>query len=250
MLQVLAGEARPVAAEVALVELVGRGEAPREEAAAERRVGDERDAQLFERRQDLRLDVARPQRVLGLHRRDRVHRVRAADRLRARLREAEVADLALPRRARPSRRPCPRSACSGRRGAGSRGRCARRPGARSEASHAAAHVLGAAVDRAHGGPPSAPGSILMPNLVARKTSSRRPAIALPTSRSLVCGPYMSEVSRKLQPSSSARGSCAAPRLRRSRRRTPTCPCSRARSPRPRGRPVQACVSHGVVRAFR
>src|SRR5438046_2943530 len=44
----------------------------------------------------------------------------------------------------------------------------------------------------------------MPNFVARKTSSRRPAIVLPTSRSFVCGPYMSEVSRKLQPRSSAR----------------------------------------------
>jgi hypothetical protein len=59
------------------------------------------------------------------------------------------------------------------------------------------NVLGTAVD-------GSPGAILMPNLVARKTSSRRPAIAAPTSTSLVWGPYMSEVSRNVQPSSSAR----------------------------------------------
>ncbi len=92
--QVLAREARPVATEVALVELVGRAEPTRQEAASERRVGDERDAELLQRRQDLGLDVARPQRVLRLHRRDRVHSVRAADRLGARLGEAEVAHLA------------------------------------------------------------------------------------------------------------------------------------------------------------
>jgi len=52
-----------------------------------------------------------------------------------------------------------------------------------------------------------PGSLftsLIPNFVARNTSSRRAEIALPTSRSFVYGPYMSEVSRKLQPRSSAR----------------------------------------------
>ena len=44
----------------------------------------------------------------------------------------------------------------------------------------------------------------MPNFVARKTSSRRPAIARPTSCSLVYGPYMSAVSSMVTPSSSAR----------------------------------------------
>src|SRR5207302_3691634 len=43
VLEVLAGEARAVAAEVALVELLWRGEAPGEEAASEGRVGDEGD---------------------------------------------------------------------------------------------------------------------------------------------------------------------------------------------------------------
>jgi hypothetical protein len=44
----------------------------------------------------------------------------------------------------------------------------------------------------------------MPNFVARKTSSRRPAIPRPTRRSLVYGPYWSAVSRKVTPRSSAR----------------------------------------------
>jgi hypothetical protein len=44
----------------------------------------------------------------------------------------------------------------------------------------------------------------MPNFVAMMNSSRRPAMALPTSSSLVWGPYISAVSRKLQPSSCAR----------------------------------------------
>src|SRR5207247_11317293 len=85
LLEVLAREARVVAAEVALVELVGRGQAPCEEAAAERRVGDEADAELLERRQDLVLDVACPQRVLALHGGYPMHGVRPADRLGSRL---------------------------------------------------------------------------------------------------------------------------------------------------------------------
>src|SRR5438876_458189 len=39
----------------------------------------------------------------------------------------------------------------------------------------------------------------LPNLVASTTSSRRPSIARPTSRSFVNGPYMAAVSRKLTP---------------------------------------------------
>ena len=52
--------------------------------------------------------------------------------------------------ARPSRRRSPRSACSGRRGAGSRGRCGRRRGAAARPSQRALHVLGPAVDAALG----------------------------------------------------------------------------------------------------
>ena len=43
--------------------------------------------------------------------------------------------------------------------------------------------------------PSSPRSL--PNFVASTTSSRRPAIARPTSSSFVNGPYMSAVSRKV-----------------------------------------------------
>ena len=48
-----------------------------------------------QRRQDLRLGLAPPQRVLALQRRDRLDGVRAADRLHAGLGQAEVLDLAL-----------------------------------------------------------------------------------------------------------------------------------------------------------
>jgi hypothetical protein len=48
------------------------------------------------------------------------------------------------------------------------------------------------------------GSKRIPNLVAITTSSRRPASARPSSCSLVNGPYISAVSKNVQPSSSAR----------------------------------------------
>ena len=53
------------------------------------------------------------------------------------------------------------------------------------------------------------GSKRMPNLVAITQSSRRPEIALPTSSSFLYGPYISAVSRKLQPSSRARSIVAS-----------------------------------------
>src|SRR5207253_7141770 len=78
----LAGEPRVAAAEVAGVQRAqvdGAGQ----EAAAERGVGHEADAELAHRadragREVGVLDVTGPQRVLALHRGDRVHRVRAA----------------------------------------------------------------------------------------------------------------------------------------------------------------------------
>ena len=66
-LEVLAREPGAVTAEVALVELVGRGEPAGQEPAAERGVRDEPDPELAARRQDLGLGVAGPQRVLGLN---------------------------------------------------------------------------------------------------------------------------------------------------------------------------------------
>ena len=73
----------------------GEAIAPDRKPRPSGRVGDEADAELAHGRQHRVLGVARPQRVLRLQRRDRVHGVRAADRLRRGLREPEVADLAL-----------------------------------------------------------------------------------------------------------------------------------------------------------
>ncbi len=53
------------------------------------------------------------------------------------------------------------------------------------------------------------GAKRIPHLVAMIHSSRRPAIAFPTSSSFVNGPYISAVSRKLQPSSNARSMVAS-----------------------------------------
>ena len=59
--EVLAGEARSAATEVLLVELVGRREAARQEAAPERRVGHEADPELAACRQHpVALGIARP----------------------------------------------------------------------------------------------------------------------------------------------------------------------------------------------
>ena len=70
------------------------GRSAREEAFAKRTERHEPDAELLERRQDLRLGSSRPQRVLALQRRHRLDRVRAANRLRAGFRQPEVPDLA------------------------------------------------------------------------------------------------------------------------------------------------------------
>ena len=171
----------------------GDGELAGEEAAAERAVGDEADAELAHGRQHAVLRVARPQRVLGLQRRDRVDGVRAADRLRRRLGQAEVAHLAGRRRAPPSRRPSPRSARRGRRGAGSRGRCGRRRAAAATRRTPARTY--SASPRTSREPSSLPRTL--PNFVASTTSSRRPRSPCPTSSSFVNGPYMSAVSRKV-----------------------------------------------------
>ena len=74
------------------------------------------------------------------------------------------------------------------------------PSLPSDASQAAATYSGRPLMPTH-----VPSSFRsLPNLVATTTSSRRLAMALPTSRSLANGPYMSAVSRNVQPSSMAR----------------------------------------------
>lgn len=60
----------------------------------ERRVRNEADAQLAQQGQQLGLDVAGPQGVFGLQRGDRVHGVRATNRLRRGLGQADAQDLA------------------------------------------------------------------------------------------------------------------------------------------------------------
>ncbi len=66
-----------------------------EELPRQRRERYERDAKLGAACENLLLGRARPQRVLGLHRGDRMHRVRAAQAVGADLGQADGADLAL-----------------------------------------------------------------------------------------------------------------------------------------------------------
>src|SRR5450759_609056 len=93
--EIVALETWVTGAEIALVaHVVGRAEAAREEAAPDRGVGHEADAELAHGREQALLRVARPERVLGLQRRDGVHRMSTADRLWRGLGQADVADLA------------------------------------------------------------------------------------------------------------------------------------------------------------
>ena len=82
--EVVPREAGAVATEVGFVELVGRADAPGEEAATQRGIRYEADPELAYERQDLGLGVSGPQRVLGLQSRHRTYRMRPADGLRRR----------------------------------------------------------------------------------------------------------------------------------------------------------------------
>ena len=88
-------EARIRAPPVVLGQVGHRADLPREEAATQRRVRDQTDAELPQRVEDTGLGVARPQRILALHGRDRMGRVRPPDRLRRCFGQAEVAHLPL-----------------------------------------------------------------------------------------------------------------------------------------------------------
>jgi hypothetical protein len=66
----------------------------RVEALAERAEGDEADAELLERRQDLLLGLSPPQRIFALEGSDRLNGMGAPDRLHACFGKAEVLDLA------------------------------------------------------------------------------------------------------------------------------------------------------------
>ena len=65
-----------------------------QEAAAQRAVGDEADAEILAQRQDLLLHPALPERIFALQRGDRMRGVGAADGVGACLRKAEIAHLA------------------------------------------------------------------------------------------------------------------------------------------------------------
>ena len=88
-------EARDDVAEVGAVERRVLVDRAGEKSLAERAEGNEADAEFLERRQDLLFGLAPPQRILALQRRDRLHRMGAADRLHAGFGQAEVLDLAL-----------------------------------------------------------------------------------------------------------------------------------------------------------
>ncbi len=87
--------ARIVATEVAFRILLGALDGAREKAAAEWRERHQADPELAQQRDDARLQVALPQRVLALEYRDRMRGVRTANRLLARLGKSEEANLPL-----------------------------------------------------------------------------------------------------------------------------------------------------------
>src|SRR6185312_3509630 len=95
LLEILPLEARVIAAEIVLGEVVRRLELAGEEPAAERRISDIADAQLAHRGKHFGLRVAAPQRQLRLYGGDLVDLVRLADRLGRRFGKAEEADLPL-----------------------------------------------------------------------------------------------------------------------------------------------------------
>ena len=178
-------EPRVGAAHVLLGEVVVRRDPAGQHPAAERAERHDADAELAARRDDLVLDVAAPQRPLALQRGDRVHGGGATDRVDRRLGQAEVAHLALGDEL--GHRPdglLDRHVEVGAVlvvevdvvDAEPAAATPRSPTARSPACRR----------RAAAGRPAA--TTTMPNLVAITTSSRRPAIALPTASSLVCGP--------------------------------------------------------------
>src|SRR4029453_16583344 len=93
--EILALEARREAAIVVGGEILEALNPTAKEAAAERTVGDEADAELAARGEDAVLRIAAPQRVLALQRRDRMHGAGALQRVDAGLGQSQVTDLPL-----------------------------------------------------------------------------------------------------------------------------------------------------------
>src|SRR6185436_16422242 len=88
--EVFASEPRRIAPVIISGEIVEALDLTRQESAAERTVGNKANPKLANRLEDLIFRIAAPQRILGLKRADRMHRVRSADRFRSRLAQAEV----------------------------------------------------------------------------------------------------------------------------------------------------------------
>src|SRR5204863_3968650 len=90
----IGGETWRYASKVFRVEFGVRIDFPREKACAQWTEGNEADLELLARRQHaVALRVARPEGILALDCRQRLHGVRTSYRLRARLRKSEVANL-------------------------------------------------------------------------------------------------------------------------------------------------------------
>ena len=92
---ILRGEARHGATDVARLELVGVAQLTAEEPSRERTERDERHAELAAGVEHRDLRVARPERILALDRRHRVHGMRLAQRRGGDLRQADRPDLPL-----------------------------------------------------------------------------------------------------------------------------------------------------------
>ena len=156
-----------------------------EEAAAERAVRDEADAQFPDGGDEFVLWVAAPQRILGLQGGDRVYGMRPADGRGRRLAQAEVTHLPLPHQLRHRAD----GLFNGDLGIDTVlviDVDVINPQPSERAVAGLAHVLRPAVYAP--APPYRPCRRTKPNFVATLTSSRRPRIALPISSSLVNGP--------------------------------------------------------------
>ena len=92
--QVRVGEAGVVTTEVVVRQVVDAGERAGQEAATQRAVGDDPDAELSRRRHDLLLQLTAPQRPLGLQRRDGMRRRGSPQGVRVDLGQTEVSHLA------------------------------------------------------------------------------------------------------------------------------------------------------------
>src|SRR5205814_5594363 len=90
LLEIARTEARLLAPDIVRGDVVDLLDVSGEEAAAERRVRDKADAELAACGQDLVLDVARPQRIFGLQRGDRVDPASLSENVRRSYRVSRV----------------------------------------------------------------------------------------------------------------------------------------------------------------